>query len=294
MLSYAAQFTVKKTISEVFGSCPISKLKRIANALQLPTAGDLIRCIKSEGFYGQAKEFEKYEIKVNRATVSEILEDANNCPTLYSVAKSYNGSTSNYYSFLNRESDVTLSYISSKLPKDYDIAEILDELEEKADRRPIAEYTNDEEYCYEGIPSSFLIITWIMLLLTGKESGLSSSYFDDMTGWYVFNPFMDTLEGIAALWEMNLKDLIVATEQDSIKLSPSGMMNIVDNSKTALLKRLITKAGFQNEENFTAFFPLEKRASLRHLFRLKGNRIQATTLLSLLKPFKLKLSDIIE
>ena len=126
MLTYAAQFTVKKTISEAFGSCPISKLKRIANALQLPTAGDLIRCIKSEGFYGQAKEFEKYEIKVNRATVSEILEDANNCPTLYSVAKSYNGSTSNYYSFLNRESDVTLSYISSKLPKDYDIAEILD------------------------------------------------------------------------------------------------------------------------------------------------------------------------
>ena len=294
MTSYEARFTATKSVCEAFGNYPITTLKRIANALRIPTVGSLIRCIRKEGFYGCTDDSPLYEIQINRATVSAILEDVNGCLTLYEVAKSYGTSAANYYTSLNSDADVTLAYISSKLPPDYDIADFLDELERRSERKPVKTPYAIEGYSYEGIPSSILVLTWIMLLLTGKKSGLSSSYFDLMADWHVFNPFIDTLDNIAALWKMPLKDLIVTMEHGKLELLPSHDCHAADNSKSALLKRLISKAGFADMKSFIASFPQERRASIRHLLKFEEKRLQTSTLLSLLEPFELKLSDIVE
>ena len=77
MISYAAKFTATKSVCEAFGNYSITKLKRIANALRIPTVGSLIRCIRKEGFYGCTDDAPLYEIEINRATESAILDDVN-------------------------------------------------------------------------------------------------------------------------------------------------------------------------------------------------------------------------
>ena len=93
---------------------------------------------------------------------------------------------------------------------------------------------------------------------------------------------------------MNLKDLIVTMEHGKLELLPSHDCHAADNSKSALLKRLIRKAGFADMKSFIASFPQERRASIRHLLKFEEKRLQTSTLLSLLEPFELKLSDIVE
>lgn len=282
---------------EVFGNFSISKLKRLSNALGLPHIGDFFRGFCDTGFRIKVpeEEFMIYEIKVNRVTAADMLLEANGCSTLYGMASKNNDRASNYYASLNTDADMTLSYIVSKLPPGYDIPAFLDRLEAQSEKiGPEVPIERTEGYCYSGIPKALIIVLWIMMRFTGRLKNNASPRFYNMLDGDICNPRVATLEIYAENVGSAFGSFVQAIEKKLLVLSFSRTpSHAVDNSKRAMLHRLLSASGSESVEEMLHSFPSGMRKSTRSFMISRTRAMQVNTLLHILSFMHLNLSDII-
>ena len=282
---------------EVFGNFSISKLKRLSNALGLPHIGDFFRGFCDTGFRIKVpeEEFMIYEIKVNRVTAADMLLEANGCSTLYGMVSKNNDRASNYYASLNTDADMTLSYIVSKLPPGYDIPSFLDRLEAQSEKiGPEVPIERTEGYCYSGMPKALIIVLWIMMRFTGRLKSNASPRFYNMLDGDICNPRVATLEIYAENVGSAFGSFVQAIEKKLLVLSFSrAPSHAMDNSKRAMLHRLLSASGSDSVEEMLHSFPSGMRKSTRSFMISRTRAMQVNTLLHILSFMHLNLSDII-
>ena len=294
---YDIRFKVEKSPYEAFGGFTLPRLKRFTNALGLPLMRNLFRSISNDGFKATVPEgqIDLYEIKVNRVTVSDMLVEANGFSSLYEFAKSNVSQYSNYYSSLNKDSEMKLSYIVRKLPAGSDIPSFLDKVETRSERiRASISAEKAAGYCYSGIPKTIIILTWMMQALTGRKPSISKSYYTTMLDGDTFNPYVETLGKLADDWGNESGDFVRAIGEKNLVLAlcDSSESN-ADNSKDAILHRLIKVSGCDDWNELSSKLPSEKKQIAKNLIHGMNRVIQIATLLQILECSKLQLSDII-
>ena len=295
--SYDIHFDVLVSPYEAFGDFTLSRLKRYTNALGLPMMGDLFRSISKDGFRAAVPDgpITLYEIKVNRVTVSDLLVEANGYASLYEFAKANMSQYSNCYSSLNKDSDMKLSYIVRKLPDGYDIPSVLDEIELRSERYGATISPEKADgYCYRGIPKTVIVITWMMQALTGRKASISRSYYANMLDGEIFNPYIVTLGKIAKDWGNDSGSFVKAIgKQDLILTLSTPAESYADNSKDAIISRLLAVSGCTDKKELFSKLPMEKRHIAKSLLQGMDRMLQTITLLQILECGELQLSDII-
>ena len=290
------RFKAIRSPYEVFGNFTISKLKRLSNALGLPHIGDTFRGFSDTGSKIKVPDesFMLYEIKVNRVTAADLLLEENGCDSLYKMAHQNNDEVSNYYSSLNTDADMKLSYLVNKLPPDCDIPGFLDKLEARSERiGPESLLERTEGYCYRGIPRTLIIAIWIMRRFTGYEE--EKNCFYNMLDGDTFNPRLDTLQRYATAVGSALGAFVKAIENKMLILSFSeSSSNTVDNSKSMIVDRLISASGCNSLTEFSVSVPVSKRKTVRNFMQNEKRAVQTTTVLQILSFVHLNLSDVIK
>ena len=290
------RFDVTISPYKAFGSLQLPKLKRIANFIGLRYIGDIFRGIRKDGITWDIPRgrFTTYMIKENKVTTLELLADANGCTTIYGLANINGASASNLYTSLNHDSATKLSSIVSKLPPAYDIPSYLDELERRSEKSGVdVSEESPESYSYRGILRILIVVTWMMHRLSGKDAMISASYFDRMLDEDLFNPFVDTLEKLALSWEMDLRSFVIAFERRELYLAPIGTAFHGDNSRSAILSRILNSSECISRSEMIRKLPVDRQKNIESLFRSRSEGIETVSILPILESVEGKLSDVI-
>lgn len=295
--SIELNFKATKSPYEVFGNFSISKLKKMSNALGLPHIGDMFRGFCDTGFRIKVPDepFMIYDIKVNRVTAADLLMEENGCSTLYMMAHKNSDQVSNYYSSLNTDADMKLSYIVNKLPPSCDIPAFLDKLEARSEKiGPEVMLERTEGYCYRGIPKALILAIWMMKRLTGSHDENGKPHFYGMLDGDTFNPRLDTLGQYAAAVGSAFGHFIEAIEKKFLVLTLSDDTAAdAMASKDKIIRRLLSATGCSNLTEFSNSVPETKRKTVRSFMKNQERAVQASTMLQILSFVDLTLSDVI-
>ena len=295
--SYDISFDYSVEPWRALETLPIGKVKQIANRLGFRTMEGFYECFDETGFHGSIPEEPSewaYDIRFRKKDAMKLIIHANGGVSPYRLAKRYNFSISNGYAGRRSMAEPRLGTMVSKMPSTIGVPRLLTLIEDKADRIPIPAERRSSEYPYEGLPAEIMIFTRLMLSLTGRDKGLSRSYFDypRLTGDCI-NPYISTLERIASMWNMSLRSFILGIEGNSLSLGYHKEEEGSDNSKPSVLRRIRETAGYHSWHSFASSFPEERQIGIRHLRNDDNDNIQIYTVLSLMKPFNIRLSDVI-
>ena len=294
--SYDISFDYSIEPWKAFGTLQIGKMKRIANRLGFSTLESFYSCFDKTGFHGTIPEPSElaYDIRLTKKDAMDIIINENGGISPYRLAKRYDFSISNGYAGIRSTVEPRLSTLISKMPPGISIPRLLSLIEDKADKIPHSSEERASEYTYDGLPSEIIIFTRIMLSLSGREKELSKSYFDyPRLTEDCINPYISTLERIASMWNMSLRNFILGIEGNTLTLGLYDETQGSDNSKPSILRRIRKAAGFHSWHSFASSFPEERQIGVRHLRSDDNDDIQMYTVLSLMKPFGIRLSDVI-
>ena len=209
----------------------------------------------------------------------------------YRMTQIYSLQQSNYYASSSASSSPRLSSLLRTLPPSFDVSLFLSMLEERCSSpQPGEEIHGKYGYSYTGIPSELVLITGIMRML----KGMNTEPLAKALGKEYLNPYLDTFSSLASFWGMTAKSFALASEKEELILSPSYGMKDGDNSKKAILSRILSLSSSSSWAELVRKFPEHRQGAVKGIRTGMERRIQVATILDLLKPFSLRLSDVLE
>ena len=296
--SYQLTFPSAPDIMSVFGNLKFSMMKKIANRLGFSLLSEMYSAFTEKGLYAKIPENDiVYDISINRKSGLEAIREMNGNITKYRMGATYDNHISNQYHSYRSKSELTFSYVMRKLPDGVTMDRMLMQIEKSAERSRgnfMKRSCYSEGYIYDGIPNEVIILTWIMMLSTGKNSGISRSYIMNIFEMDYANPRTKTLKIFADAWGMSLSSFIKAIEQDDLVLGPEECeYGRNDNTKMGILSRIMCLTEHRTWHDFARSFPEEKKTTVRNLIHSPEADIEIYTILALIKPFPdIKLSDL--
>ena len=263
-------------------------LKRCANIMGFPTMAAFYRCFTEKGFFGEAAEhMVPCKLRIRAKDALELGRKINGNPSKYEMAKRYSLSNSNYYGAYSRKSCPKFSTLLSMLPSDADIPLFLEQLERKAVKTEVRR--DASPYGMTGIPSAVVVITEIMLMLKGDARKFKAFYTDRDVNMYT-----DTFSCIADFWGMTDKGLAMAMEREDLILGRDLDHGNGNNSKEAILSRLMDLSGCETWADFVRLHPEYRQGAVRSIRNGIGKKLQVATLIDLIRPSGHRLSDVLE
>ena len=295
--SYQLRFSSKPDIMKALGQLTLSTVKKIANRLGLQRIADLYEAFTDDGFYCTVPEtMDVYDITVDRKTGLDALREMNGSITKYRMGQTYEKHISNQYRSYGSKSDLKFLSVMNKLPVGIQPADMLCVIEEKAEKTTaIKEGVRcySEEYVYEGIPVEVILVTWLMMVSTGRDTVLSRSYITSIFSSDYANPRVRTMKFLAEAWGMSLKAFIKAIEQDNLVLGGRKSLDEDRNTKESVMFRIIELTEYESWYDFARSFPEERKITVRNLIHIMDSYIEIYTILALIKPFPdIRLSDV--
>ena len=270
-------------------------VKDIANSLGSIDIKSLFSAFSDSSFCWEVPDTPVLsKLRFNRKTCLEAVRELNGSITWYEMAKLYVNNTSDIYNLLRSKSRLRVSTVLSMIPEGYSIGDALGLIEAKAERRESKVVVIDDGYFYDGIPSEIFIATWMKAMATGIDVSLSYSQFSSALEYPFMNPKMNTLRRIAEYWGMGTGSFVEAIEKGELVLAPEDSPIIGDNSKKTIIGRIIKITGYKTWHELALSFPKERQIAVRNFSSSMKSDLNVYTLLSILKPFGLRLSDVIE
>ena len=281
--------------AEFLGKHSFETVKNIANSLGVTDLRSFFSAFSGNSFHWNIPDrLELFTLKFDRTASLENARESNGSLSWYGMAKKYYNNASAAYGSFRSKSKLRLSTIFSILPEDCDICSILAKIEDKAEKKSSRIMNVTDEYFYEGIPSTVFIATWMKELATGIPVDISRTYLVSAFDSQFMNPKISTLCHIAEYWGMGTNSFIAAIEQGTLILAPEDSPIIGDNSKLAIIDRIIDMTAYSKWHELALSFPEERKIAVRNLYFPIDSDLNVYTLLSILRPFGLKLSDVIE
>ena len=263
-------------------------LKRCANIMGFPTMASFYSCFSEDGFFGVTTEaMVPCRLRIRAKDALDLGRKINGNLSKYAMAKRYSLSNSNYYGAYSRKSCPKLSTLLSMLPDDVDIPRFLEQLERKAVKTEVRRVPAAEHMT--GVPSALVIITEVMLMLKGDSSKLKVMYTDRDVNMYT-----DTFSFIAGFWGMTDKGMASAMEREELVLGKDRSHRNGDNSKDAILSRIMDLNDCSTWAEFVRLHPEYRQGAVRSIRNGSDKKLQVATLLDLIRPCGCRLSDVLE
>ena len=268
-------------------SLSFSRLNDCANALGFPSLSSFFSAFSPHGFHGSASSFTPYSLVIDRRRILELIRRLNGNVSRYRLIRRYSLQSSNFYSSSISSSSPKPSSLFCLLPSDVSPSLFLSLLEEEAEKVPssLSPFSGTD-----GIPSQAVLITLLMRYLKGGSLELLS---DVLTNSHC-NMYLDTFSSLASFWGMTAKSFALASEKVELILSPTYGMKDGDNSKKAILSRILSLSSSSSWAELVRKFPEPRQGAVKGIRTGMDRRMQVATILDLLKPFSLRLSDVLE
>ena len=285
---YELSMTLTKDQLKRLHKLSFTTLKRCANIMGFPTMAAFYSCFSEKGFFGEAaEEMVPCKLKIKAKDALDLGRKINGNLTKYEMAKRYSLSNSNYYGAYSRKSCPKFSTLLSMLPSDADIPLFLEQLERKAVKTEVIRDASSENMT--GIPSAVVVITEIMLMLKGDDRRFKVIYtYRDV------NMYTDTFSCIADFWGMTDKGLALAMEKEDLILGRDMDHGNGNNSKGAILSRLMDLNGCETWADFVRLHPEYRQGAVRSMRNSIDKKLQVATLIDLIRPCGYRLSDVLE
>ena len=277
------------------GTQSFETVKSIANSLGVIDLKSFFSAFSGSSFQWEVPENpELFKMRFNRTACLETVRKLNGSISWYEMAKLYTNHTSNTYSLCRSNNRLRISTVLAMLPDGCSVCSALESIEANAEKCGSESGDIDDRYFYEGIPSAIFIVTWMKAMATGIAVNMSHSHLTSALECQFMNPKINTLYNLAKYWGMGLRSFVEAIERCKLVLAPEDNPVIGDNSKKTIIGRIIKITGYKTWHELALSFPKERQIAVRNFSSSIKSDLNVYTLLSILKPFGLRLSDVIE